>query len=103
MLDEIEVDLKCAGLVRNRRGSEAASGDVQRHVPRVNLPWRLRQSDLADDLRPEMERLTRGLPVAKGEFGPLAVAHRIFVVKSTLHRLSLLLSPRTDITPGMSR
>jgi hypothetical protein len=69
----------------------------------VNLPWRLRQSDLTDDLRPEMERLTSGLPVAIGEFGPLAVAHDIFGVRSTLHRLSLLLSPRTDITPGMSR
>src|SRR5688500_7448750 len=103
MLHEIEVDLKCAGLVRNRRGSEAASGDVQRRVPRVNLPWRLRQSDLADDLRPEMERLASGLPVAIGELGPLAVAHPTFVVRSTLHRLSLLLSPCTDITPGMAR
>lgn len=56
MIDEIEVDLKCARAIGDRRGRQAVAGDVQRDVPGMIQPGRTRQANLADDLGPGMQR-----------------------------------------------
>jgi hypothetical protein len=55
MLDKVEIDLKGVRAVGDRRGGKTAAGDVERHLPPVIDHWRLRQADLADDLRPYVE------------------------------------------------
>ena len=39
-------------------------------MPGMVLPRRQRQPDLADDLRPQMQRIARVLPCGIGQFGP---------------------------------
>ena len=55
MLDEIEIDLEGALLVRNGPGCQATSRDVERHMPGVVDPRRLREPDLADDLAAKLQ------------------------------------------------
>src|SRR6266849_6251371 len=70
MVDKVEIELEGAGAVRDRRGRQAARGQVQRHVPGVVEPRRLRQAYLADDLRPQMQRLAGILPSRIGQLRP---------------------------------
>src|SRR5579871_528073 len=70
MVDEVEVDLEGATPIGNRRRRQPARRQVQRHMPGVVQPRRLRQPYLADDLRPKMKRLAGVLPVRVMQLGP---------------------------------
>ena len=59
VIDEVEIDLEGARAVGDRRRGEPARGDVERHVPGMIEPGRAREPDLADDLRPQLQRLGR--------------------------------------------
>ena len=74
MINEIETNLEDVKAVRNRRSSQAACGEVERNVPRVVNPRRLREANLADDLRPHVERLRRLLPLRKRQSRPKLIA-----------------------------
>jgi len=66
MVDEIEVELKGAIDVGDERGGKAAWRRIQHDVPGMIEPRRLREADLADDLRPEMQRRIGILPGREG-------------------------------------
>ena len=70
VIDEIEIDLEGAVAGGHRRGRQAASGHVERHVPGVVEPGLARQADLADDLGPQMQRLVGRLPRRIRQVGP---------------------------------
>ena len=71
MVDEIEIDLKTARAVRDQRGGQASAGHVQRNVPPMVDRRRVREPDLADDLRPKMQRGTGVRPFRERQFGPV--------------------------------
>src|SRR5262245_59676013 len=52
---EIERHLEYAHVMRYRARGQSARVDIERDVPAVIEPWRRREPDLADDLRPEMQ------------------------------------------------
>src|ERR1700682_2810294 len=52
MVDEVEIDLKYARVIPDRRSGEPSRGKVERNGPGVIAPGRLDQPYLADDLRP---------------------------------------------------
>src|SRR5262249_27479721 len=62
MVDEIEIDLKADASPRNWRGGQPARGHIERYMPRVIEPWCQCQPDLADHLRPQMQRIASILP-----------------------------------------
>jgi hypothetical protein len=63
--DEVERDLERRVVVVQPPRGEAAHVDVQRDVPPV-VAWRgARQSDLADDLAVEVQRVPRRAPVGQ--------------------------------------
>ena len=70
MVDEIESHLENAVAGADRGRGKAACGHIERDVPRVVDPGRLYKAHLADDLRPEMERLARVFPRRKRKAGP---------------------------------
>ena len=78
MVDEIEVDLEAARAVRHRRGREPARGHIERHLPPVIDQRRLRQADLADHLRPKLQRRAGVAPFGEGQARPdfLALCRR---------------------------
>jgi len=54
VVDEIELDLKVNAVRGYERRAQAAGGYAQRHVPGVIDPGRERQTNLADDLCPQL-------------------------------------------------
>src|SRR5205085_6300210 len=60
--DEIEANFKYARAEWNRRSRQAARGDIKRDVPGMIRPRRERETDLADDLRPHVQRLRGFFP-----------------------------------------
>src|SRR6185437_10857592 len=70
MVDQVEVDLKRARAVGDRRGRETARGDIQRDVPGMIEPWCPCEADLADDLGPQMQRVIGAAPGGGGQFRP---------------------------------
>jgi len=74
VVDEIEVNLEGAIAVWNRRGGQAMRRHVEHDMPGVIEPRRLREPDLANDLRPEVQRGVSVLPRRKGQVGPDFVA-----------------------------
>src|SRR5664279_568004 len=70
MIDEVEIDLKAARSIRDRRGGEAARCDIQRDVPGMVQPRRPDQTDLADDLGPQMQRRIGLAPRRARQFRP---------------------------------
>ena len=70
MIDEIEVDLKCPEAFWYRRGRQPPCGDVQRNMPGMIQPRRARQTNLADNLRPQMQRFVRLAPSRDRQFRP---------------------------------
>ena len=57
MVQKVECHRKHVTFVRNGPRGEAARADVKRRVPSVIDARGLRQADLADDLRPQVERV----------------------------------------------
>src|SRR5207302_5853265 len=70
MRNKIEVDLKGAAAIGDRRGRKPARADVERHVPGMVQPGRALQADLADDLAPELQRFTGLAPRGGRQFRP---------------------------------
>src|SRR5262249_21952996 len=70
MINEIEIYLKKALAIGDRRGRKAARGDVQGRLPPVIDHRGLREPHLADDLRPHMQRLTGILPRVERQARP---------------------------------
>src|SRR5207249_3807079 len=77
MINEIEINLERPRTVRHGRSGQAARRNIQRHVPRVINPWCLRQSNLADDLRPHVKRGASLLPFIERKTRPEHGAIRI--------------------------
>src|SRR5689334_21801187 len=71
MVHEVEFDVEDAAAIRNRRGRESARTDVERGLPPVILMRAERQPDLADDLRPHVQRRTRRFPRLELQRGPI--------------------------------
>ena len=69
VVDEVEVNLKRAQPVRNRRGRQAARRDIERAVPAVIDRRALAEAYLAHDLRPHVQRRTRVGPASRGIAG----------------------------------
>jgi hypothetical protein len=64
VVDEVEIDLKRDALRRvHGARRQSAHVDVERHVPPVVARRGGRHPDLADDLRPQVQRLLGGFPV----------------------------------------
>lgn len=79
VIDEIEVDLERAVAVGDRRGRQPARRDVERDVPGVIEPGRLRQPDLAGDLGEELQHRAAVAPRRDWQVRPaglLCVGHR---------------------------
>src|SRR5882724_13533701 len=63
VIDEIKADLKRVSSVRNRRSRQTAGSNIKRDVPGMVGPWRESQSNLADNLRPHVERGAGFFPI----------------------------------------
>ncbi len=70
VIDEVERHLEPAVSPRDQRSRETAVGDVQRHVPPVVDERRVHHPHLADDLRPELQRVPGVLPIGDGDGWP---------------------------------
>ncbi len=68
VVDEVEVDLECRVLVVEPPRRQAAHVDVERCVPPVVPRCCGRESDLADDLAVQMERVLSRAPVGQMQF-----------------------------------
>ena len=62
VIDKVKLHLEEDLAVRHRGRGETTSGDVKRDVPPVVYERRLSKTNLADDLRPHVQRGTRVLP-----------------------------------------
>ena len=74
--DEVELHRKPDRAVRNQTRRQPPRRDPQRHVPAVVQPGRLRQPHLADDLRPQLQRLHRRPQPRRRQFRPCLRARR---------------------------
>ncbi len=70
VLDEVEHDAEGARAEGDRRGREPARRHVKCDVPPMIDSRCQRQADLADDLRPQMERVAGLAPVGERQAGP---------------------------------
>src|SRR5687767_9360884 len=70
MLHEIKIDLEDSIIIRNRRRCETGGRDVERHVPAMIDPWTLRETNLADDLRPQLQCRESLAPCLEGKARP---------------------------------
>ena len=77
VIDEIEVELHAPACRWNRRCRQAARGNVERCVPRMVQPRRVREPILAHDLRPQMHRGAGVFPGFEGDVGPCLTHLRV--------------------------
>ena len=75
MIDKIKFDLEDAIVITHRRSCQAARRNIKRHVPPMIDEWRLLQVNLADDLRPHVQRGEGVLPLFKDQGWPGVVDH----------------------------
>ena len=75
--DKVEVDLERFTAVRHASRRETGGGGIERHLPRVVEPRHLRESNLAHDLRPHVQRLVRVLPCGVRQIGPYKLRHDV--------------------------
>ena len=78
MVDEVEVDLAAGRAGVDRRSAEPARSDVERHLPAVIEPRRQREPDLADDLRPQLQRGGAVAPGCEASSGQAAGPPKTF-------------------------
>ena len=71
MAQEIEVDLEATVSMRHWGCCETAGGNVERDVPPVIHQWRQRHANLADYLRPHVERRVGFPPLIDRQRRPL--------------------------------
>ncbi len=67
---EIELDFEGTLPVGDRRGRQPLGAHIQGDMPAVIEPGSARQADLADDLRPQVQRVAGVPPLEIGYFGP---------------------------------
>ena len=79
MVDEVELQRERSIAVRQRVRRQPARRDVERDAPAVIDRRRLRQRDLADHLRPHVQRRVGVLPRVVRQGGPEIVAHRCII------------------------
>ena len=88
VVDEVEVDLEGRAARRVQSASrQSADVDVERHVPPVISRRRRGHPHLADDLRPEVQRVLRRLPLFERQRWQVRVAAHAYA-ESTLERMS---------------
>src|SRR6185312_16251287 len=75
VLDEIELDLQTPAVTGHRRSRQPPSRHVKGDMPRMIEPWRQREPDLADNLRPQMQRVARVPPGRQGQLRPAIRCH----------------------------
>ena len=73
-LDEVKTDLERIKAMRDRRSRQAARSQVERDVPGMIDPWREREANLADDLRPHVKGFGGGLPFGERQSWPKLIA-----------------------------
>jgi hypothetical protein len=95
--NEVEGHVEVAALGAKSARGQPSCFDVKRCVPPVVLQWRRSQSHLADDLRPEMERFFRQLPLL--ELKLRQIAHDLVSARSTRNLISSSL-PEHHSSPG---
>ncbi len=88
---EVELDVERTPVVRDQRGGQAACGDVERDLPPVVDHRRHRQSDLAHDLSPHVQRVAGIGPLPHEQRRPFAYRTRALLTIRhrwllTLHR-----------------
>jgi hypothetical protein len=69
IVDKVEADLERRAVAMQSPGGQAAHVDVQRHVPPVIARGRCCQTDLADDLAVQVQRVLGWAPVSKVQLG----------------------------------
>jgi hypothetical protein len=70
VVDEIEIDLKAAAAPRNWGRRQPPRGHIKRHMPGVIEPRCQGEPDLADNLRPHVQRSPRFFPGRIGQRRP---------------------------------
>src|SRR5262249_16287221 len=70
MIEEVEVHLKGAATIGDRRGRQASRVDVERGIPPGILSRRKLEADFAYDLGPQLQRTVGIFPLRKGQGGP---------------------------------
>src|SRR6266404_9669376 len=70
MIDEVEINPKGAPAVGNRRGRQPSRRDVQRDVPGVVQPRCAHETNLANDLGPQMQGFASVAPGGRWQFRP---------------------------------
>ena len=76
MLDEVQCDLELAMITdRHRRGRQPAGLKAQRAVPPMIDRRTQSDAELAEHLRPAMQRLVGRLPIGEGQGWPFCVLH----------------------------
>ena len=82
VIDEIKRDFKGSPLIGNGRGGQPSRGDIQRNVPPMVKKGTQLHSDLAHDLRPQMQGLAGVPPCFKGERWPALCLFSVLHLKS---------------------
>src|SRR5579885_505140 len=72
VVEEIDINAEASIRVRNRRSGETAGRDIERHVPPMILKRRQSQARLADDLRPQVQRVAGVFPGVERQRRPIA-------------------------------
>src|SRR2546427_1841335 len=76
MVEEVEIDLKNARAVWDRRSRQPTGSDVEGHLPPVTHHRGQRKPDFTDDLHPHMKSGVGISPRLQGQTGPYIRARR---------------------------
>ena len=76
MIGEVEIELHALAVRRDRRGGEAARGDIKRRVPGMIDPGGAGEPVFAYDLRPQLQGGAGLLPGRKWDVRP-AISHAL--------------------------
>src|SRR3989441_12785261 len=76
VVEEVEMDLKNARAVWDRRSRQPTGSDVEGHLPPVTHHRRQRKPDFTDDLHPHMKSGVGIPPRLQGQTGPLIRVRR---------------------------
>ena len=71
VLDEVELDVEDTRSVRHRGRGQTSRADVEGDLPPVVDHRRVRESDLADDLGPHVQRVSGGGPLVDPQRRPV--------------------------------
>ena len=91
---EVEINGERVGRMGDRRGRQSAGSHVQGDLPPVIDHGRMSESNLADDLRPHVQCVSRRSPVVEPQARPRAITlrHSQSPLGSVSHPSELLLA-----------